>query len=94
LDFERLLWQEQDLLQERESLGAAREILREMLVLMANQLDCRPILAPLIDDLLSVRATLRERRQWQAADALRDSLQKAGVVVEDTQDGAKWYVRE
>ncbi|GHD12836.1 cysteine--tRNA ligase [Zhihengliuella salsuginis] len=39
---------------------------------------------------LEARAAARASRDWAAADAIRDSLAAAGVVVEDSADGARW----
>ncbi|MGH3442918.1 MAG: cysteine--tRNA ligase [Nitriliruptorales bacterium] len=47
--------------------------------------------APLVEDLLSRRAAAREERDFATADALRDALSAAGIVVEDRPDGARWY---
>lgn len=91
LEVERLIWRNQDLFQESDSLGAAREVLREMLVLLATRMAASPSLSSLVDALLGVRAQLRERKQWQAADAIRDSLNQAGIVVEDSENGSNWY---
>ena len=30
-------------------------------------------------------------RRW-GADAIRDSLQRANIIIEDTEDGARWRV--
>ena len=47
-----------------------------------------------IDDLVALaleqRAAARARKDWSAADAVRDQLNRAGVVVEDTPNGPRW----
>ncbi|MDT5037134.1 MAG: cysteinyl-tRNA synthetase [Micromonosporaceae bacterium] len=43
---------------------------------------------------LEQRTAARERRDWGAADAVRDRLKQAGVVVEDTPAGPRWTVAE
>lgn len=91
LEVERLIWRNQDLFQESDSLGAAREVLRELLVLLAARMAAGASLAPLVDALLGIRTELRERKQWQAADAIRDSLKTAGIVVEDSDKGSTWH---
>lgn len=44
----------------------------------------------LIQDRLRERSEARSARDWDRADAIRDALAAAGVVVEDTPDGAFW----
>ncbi|CAN5644210.1 cysteine--tRNA ligase [soil metagenome] len=44
----------------------------------------------LVDVLLTQRQAARDRRDWAAADAIRDGLQAAGVEVEDTPAGPRW----
>jgi cysteinyl-tRNA synthetase len=47
-------------------------------------------LAPLVEELLQLRERFRRSKQWQDADAIRESLQRAEIVVEDTRDGSRW----
>jgi cysteinyl-tRNA synthetase len=49
-------------------------------------------IAPLVDDLLERRQRARSDRDFATADAIRDALGEAGVVVEDRPGGARWYV--
>ncbi len=49
-------------------------------------------LAPLVDQLLTQRQRARAERDFATADAVRDQLAAAGVVVEDRPDGPRWYV--
>ena len=44
----------------------------------------------LIQDRLRERSEARGAKDWARADAIRDALAAAGVVVEDTPDGALW----
>jgi cysteinyl-tRNA synthetase len=39
---------------------------------------------------LEQRAAARNRKDWTAADAIRDQLRRAGVLVEDTPAGPRW----
>jgi len=39
---------------------------------------------------IEARATARENKDWAAADAIRDRLAVAGIVIEDSADGARW----
>ncbi|MDE2867791.1 MAG: cysteine--tRNA ligase [Chloroflexota bacterium] len=45
---------------------------------------------PFIDLLVHLRQQLREARQWELADTIRDDLGALDVVLEDTPDGTVW----
>jgi len=51
-------------------------------------------IAPLVEGELALRAQARAEKDFATADAIRDRLAAAGVVVEDTPGGAVWYVAE
>jgi cysteinyl-tRNA synthetase len=53
----------------------------------------RAALDVLIADRLAARAAARAARDYAQADAIRDLLATAGVVVEDTAAGARWSLR-
>jgi len=40
--------------------------------------------------LVSVRSQLRQTKQWQLADKVRDQLAEAGIALEDTPEGTEW----
>ncbi|MCF2707010.1 cysteine--tRNA ligase [Arcanobacterium haemolyticum] len=46
----------------------------------------------LVTKMLDDRAQARAEKDWARADALRDSLTNAGIVVEDSADGARWHL--
>lgn len=46
----------------------------------------------LVTGLLDQRSQARAARDWARADALRDELTAAGVVVEDSSAGARWHL--
>jgi cysteinyl-tRNA synthetase len=43
---------------------------------------------------LEQRHAARERKDYAASDAIRDSLAAAGVLVEDTPSGPRWKLDE
>jgi cysteinyl-tRNA synthetase len=55
-------------------------------------------LEPVVDTLVRValeqRAAARQRKDFAAADAIRDELQDAGILVEDTPRGPRWELRK
>lgn len=98
LELERHIWKSRAELEESDGLGAARESLREMVAHMGSRLAARPIsreacIGPLVEALLDLRDQFRAQKNWDAADAIRDCLQQANVVVEDTAKGVQWHIR-
>jgi cysteinyl-tRNA synthetase len=55
--------------------------------------DQTPVIDALVRVALVQRAAARERKDYGAADAVRDQLVAAGIVVEDTADGPRWSVK-
>jgi len=53
----------------------------------------REIIQSLVQVALDQRESARARRDFATADALRESLEKAGIVIEDTPAGPRWEVR-
>ena len=49
--------------------------------------------APFIDLLLETRAALRQARQFDQADRIRNALEQLGVSIEDTPNGPVWQFR-
>jgi cysteinyl-tRNA synthetase len=49
--------------------------------------------APFIELLISLRAELRNQKNWELADSIRQSLANLGVVLDDGQEGTSWRVR-
>ena len=90
------------LLADRElpALAATLAVVRRMLrVLALDPLEQWPAgaggeLTPVVDALVALaveaRAEAKQRKDYVQADALRDQLAAAGVVLEDTADGVRW----
>ena len=47
-----------------------------------------------VASIIEARSAARANKDWAQADALRDLLAQAGIVVEDSADGATWHVKE
>ena len=47
-------------------------------------------IAPLVQTLLDLRDAARTAKDFQTSDTIRDALSAAGIVVEDSRDGARW----
>lgn len=46
--------------------------------------------APFVELLIDVRASLRQARQFELADQVRDRLAELGITLEDGRDGTRW----
>lgn len=53
-----------------------------------------PKLGLLMEKLIALRAACKSKKQYTRADYIRDSLQQAGIIVEDTREGARWKIAE
>ena len=52
--------------------------------------ELRGVVDSLVALALEQRAAARTRKDWAAADAVRDQLKQSGVIVEDTPHGPRW----
>jgi cysteinyl-tRNA synthetase len=81
-------------------LEHAREALRSMdhvlgiLALVDRDAGSDEELAGWVEQKLAEREKAREEKDFARADAIREELTEAGVVVEDTPQGARWKVAE
>jgi cyanophycinase-like exopeptidase len=94
LDLDQRLWAAQGRPGDEGDLGRGREAFREMLALLghahpAAQPGAAPS-APLVASLVALRDQWRGEGKWTEADALRERLRAAGILVEDTPEGARW----
>jgi len=55
--------------------------------------DLHPVVDALVGVALEQRQAARQRKDYAAADAIRDQLQEAGVMVEDTPRGPRWELK-
>jgi peptidase E len=98
LELDRTIWKATQELEHEEFISQAREVLRDLIVLLGMRLEASPkdkadCLAPLVEDLLKLREKFRESQQWQEADAIRNSLERADILVEDAEDGSRWRIK-
>lgn len=96
LVLDKLIWKSCREFEDDEKISQARETLRGMIVqlgLRFNELpkDIPSLLTPLVNLLLEVRGKLRSAKQFELSDFIRDRLEQAGIVVEDTPEGARWH---
>jgi peptidase E len=98
LELDRTIWKAQQDLETHEFTAQARDILRELIVSLGVRLESAPrsrteCLAPLVGELLALREKFRAEKQYEAADAIRKSLERADVIVEDSRDGHRWRLK-
>jgi cysteinyl-tRNA synthetase len=55
--------------------------------------DLNSVVSALVSVALTQRQAARERRDYAAADAIRDDLHAAGVLIEDTPNGPRWELK-
>ena len=95
LELDRIIWQAQQNIENEESIIQARDTLRERIAILGtrlatlprSQMDC---LTPVVEQLLTVRETFRQRKQFEEADTIRDCLQRVNIVIEDGKEGSRW----
>jgi cysteinyl-tRNA synthetase len=83
------------------AVGEARDIyygMAEVLGLLVNErqgkLDGADMLVnQLMDIIIDIRQEARKKKDWATADKIRDSLGAAGIVIEDSPQGARWKKR-
>jgi cysteinyl-tRNA synthetase len=56
--------------------------------------DLTSVVDGLVSALLTQRTQARERKDWAAADAIRDQLAAIGLKVTDTADGPRWSIEK
>jgi cysteinyl-tRNA synthetase len=55
--------------------------------------DLRAVVDALVSAALDQRQAARDRKDWDAADAIKESLLAAGVLIEDTRNGPRWTIK-
>ena len=95
LELDQMVWKAQLDLESEEFIAQSREVMRDLIVLLGNQLsnaqpDLQTGIIQLVDDLLTLRNQFRKARKWNEADAIRDCLHRADIAIEDTAEGSRW----
>jgi hypothetical protein len=98
LELDRKIWKAQQDLENPEFISQAREILRELIVLLGMELAASPksledCLSPIVGDLIALRENFRQKKQWSAADAVRRCLERSGAIIKDTENGPQWRLK-
>lgn len=95
LELDRTLWEALTNLNDPNILAEGRDLFRELIVLIGTRprlgrQELSKALAPTVKGLLAAREQFRIENNWAAADAIRDALANAGVIVEDSESGFQW----
>ena len=98
LELDRIISQAQQDLENEEFITQARDTLRELIAILGTRLGTAPrsetdCLAPVVQQLMDVREQFRKQKLFDEADAIRDSLQRANIIIEDAEDGSRWRLR-
>ena len=77
----------------------ARSVLRGLITRLGDAAasglaDPAERIAPLAEVVVRTRAALRQRREFDVADALRDQAADAGLELRDTPDGTTWHLTD
>ncbi len=56
--------------------------------------DPRQVVAPYVEAMLTVRATVRAEKRYDLSDILRDAFVNIGIEVRDTPGGVEWNIRD
>lgn len=99
LELDGALWKAMSNLESEENISQARELLRDLIVLLGVEMAARPdsdesVLEPVISRLLELRAVYKQEKRWADADKIRDILYQSNVIVEDTKDGQQWRLED
>ena len=98
LELDRTIWQAKQELENEEFISQSRDVMRELIVRLGTQLSLSPkseeaTVKPLVEAMLNLRNKFRSNRQWEAADAIRDCLKAADILIEDSKEGSTWRKR-
>ena len=80
-------------------MDRARETLRSMISQLGDAAvsgvkNPRDVVAPYVEAMLTVRATVRAEKRYDLSDILRDAFVNIGIEVRDTADGVEWNLRD
>jgi cysteinyl-tRNA synthetase len=78
-------------------VAAGQELLKELAMILGLTLKSQEKsageAAPFIQLLVDTRRELRQAKQYQLADGIRNKLEEMGVILEDTSSGTGWKLR-
>ncbi len=98
INCDKMIWESCREFEDEQQITQAREVLRGMIVQLGLRFEEAPgdipsVLSPVMEVLLKVRDELRSAKQWRVADQIRQKLSQIGIVIEDTPQGSRWYIK-
>ncbi|MBS3751010.1 MAG: cysteine--tRNA ligase [Anaerolineales bacterium] len=94
-DLVREINQARDVGADDQTLAEGQRILKKLTGVIGLELEKEEIKSgdaePFIDLLVEVRDKLRESKQWELSDKIRDDLEELGVILEDSPQGTQWH---
>jgi len=73
-----------------EKVRAAFQSVNDVLDIVPDEEEAEPELAAFVEERLASRRAARARRDFAAADAIRDELTGRGIAIEDGPQGTRW----
>ncbi len=98
LEVDRIIWKVRPDSKDGEFIEQARKSFQGMILSLGGKLESpqgsrSESLLPLVDELLRLREKFRKEKQYAAADAIRQTLERVDIIVEDTRDGSRWRLK-
>lgn len=78
----------------RDMLGEMDVRIEDAPAVTSIRYDGPPALDQAVNQLITLRADFKARRAFDKADFIRDRLQAAGIILEDTREGVRWKIVE
>ena len=97
LELDSIIWKALQDHENPEFITQARDMFREFIVLLGAHIASLPpsreaCIRPVLEKILTLRDIYRKNKKWTEADALRNCLKEAGIMVEDTPAGTRWKI--
>ena len=83
-------WETSDFL--RDELNSSNIILDDITQGLQDEVNIDDA-TNLIDAAISIREKLREKKDWEASDFIRDELYSSDIILEDTDQGTAWRLK-
>ena len=81
----------------REALGYIQDTFlrlgRDVLGLFYESQDQAIQFQPFVELLIKIREKIRQNRDWETSDFIRDGLKNLGVILEDSKQGTRWSLK-